>query len=303
MDENAFDWCSASVIDLSHCASLRSIGQCAFQNCTSERIDLSNCTSLLQVGPRTFEGCSAGVITLSQCAALGYISERAFNNCGAHNIDLSGCTALESIGLDVFKGCDSLAFLDISDSTLFKGFGRKSLCCPKLETLRLPANAPMRTLLANVFGLNSTGPRHETLAKVTFVHTSAFKAANPRWFETVVWGPVALECAMQAAGERIRSLEHAVRDSRRFISVPQVAQQLPHLEAQLNWLQSLVAQATKAPGLCLPPGFEFDLRLFTLCPKLLFAAVTMEGVEEAIVSFGAAVPLREFLKDFPDTTG
>jgi len=187
--EYAFHRCSVSVIDLSRCASLSSVGEGAFLDCTAHSIDLSNCTLLVQVDPRTFEHCSAGLINLSHCAALGLICERAFCNCTAvHTIDLSGCTALESIGLNVFEGCAALASLDISDSTLFEGFQKNSLCCPALETLRLPADAPMRELLADAFGLKRTNPVHETLAKVTFVHTSAFKEANPCWFETVNWG-------------------------------------------------------------------------------------------------------------------
>ena len=52
----------------------------------------------------------------------------------------------------------------------------------------------------------------------------------------------------------------------------------------------------------LPRGFEFDLKLFTLCPNLLFTGVTVDGVDKAIELFGACVPLREFLDDFPDAT-
>jgi len=308
--ERAFADCSVDVIDLSHCATLSFIGNDAFQ-CTSDRIDLSNCTSLVEVPPCTFEGCSAGVIDLSHCAALGYIGDRAFYNCTTvHTIDLSGCTALERIGLDVFKGCAALASLDISNSALFEGFQKNSLCCPALETLRLPADAPMRKLLADAFGLTRTGPEHATLAKVTFVHTSALKEANPCWFEMVDFG---LKRAMEAAAGRILKLEKRISRDRKHIREQEIAQSLPDSEAELEWLQGLVAKAAEAsvfrvnattlhPNLTtsLPRGFEFDLKLFTLCPNLLFTGVTVDGVDEAIELFGACVPVQEFLDDFPD---
>jgi len=286
--------------DFSASTHLSSIGAFAFQDCNADCISFAGCTALERVHTGAFHSCSATVIDLSHCAALAGTGRDSFAGCAAlHTLRLGGCAALTELSS---LSDTALVSLDISECTLFSAFKDNSLACPALETVRLPADAPMASLPASVFGLSHGGTRRGgNLATVTFVHSPGFKRANPKWFEVEVdWG---LKRATEAAPGQVRSITRMLAQQ---ASNPAHSETVKLFKAKLVWLEGLVARAEAkgSQAACVPRRFDFDLELFSLCPQLYGRAVTVDGLQEATEDYyapwgpGGQEARRDFLADF-----
>jgi len=147
-------YCSSlTIVDLSNCTALTSIGNSAFNGCRSlTTVDLSNCTALTNIGSSAFSALptypSLTTVDLSGCTALQNIGSAFSNQSYLTTVDLSDCALLQSIS-GTFDGCSSLTTMDLSRNTALTNIGTNTFSrCSSLTTLDLSMNT----------GLTSIGP-------------------------------------------------------------------------------------------------------------------------------------------------
>ncbi len=169
IDDYMFGECGITVLDLSACTKLTTIGHYAFTGCSAlETLILSD--SITGIGYRAFENCkSLNSVTLPEnapemikaaydyqgrvfygCSSLTTIeipqnwetiNEWMFSGSGLTVLDLSENEKLKTIGHYAFYYCENLTTLIFSDS--ITGIGYQAFAsCPVLENIKLPKNPP-----------------------------------------------------------------------------------------------------------------------------------------------------------------
>jgi len=139
LGELAFNGCNGinTMMDLSQCTSMQSIGKSAFYNCT-KITGVKFPQSLTSIGSTAFYQCVAleGMVDLSSCLDLKIIDVGLFQGCGL----ISGLKlpkTITTIGASAFENCKKIDAVDLSscaDLTTIGGQAFKS-CAEAVITL------------------------------------------------------------------------------------------------------------------------------------------------------------------------
>ncbi|MDA3879346.1 MAG: leucine-rich repeat protein, partial [Prolixibacteraceae bacterium] len=153
--ENAFyQNYSITLVDLSNCSGLMSIGTGAFRYNLLTTLNLSNCTSLTSIGDYAFSNNSLTTLDLSNCKSLTNIEEGGFKDNSLTALVFNGCTALTGIGSSAFAH-NLMTTLDLLSCTSLTSIGDYAFSDNLLTTLKVNGCSALTSIENGAFSNNS----------------------------------------------------------------------------------------------------------------------------------------------------
>jgi len=134
-----------TLVGLSGCDKLASIGDFAFSRMKLSDLDLSGCSALETIGVSAFEMSQLSVLDISGCFRLRDIENNAFRNARLAELNLRGCTRLEIIGEYSFY-MSPIALLDLSMNTELREIKTAAFSSAPLTKLDFSNNLKLKII-------------------------------------------------------------------------------------------------------------------------------------------------------------